>query len=236
SGITVTKKGEMLVADTKHHRVLIFNKIPTAAAGETDADAVLGASAFTTCPNVNSGSGAAGFKNPTAVWTDGKTLIVADTGHHRLLVWNNFDFTKPAASASFAIGQESLTNIGANQGSNLGAQTTPTASTLSLESPNNFNYTSFDVSANGALCVPDTGNNRVLIWRRLPTTSGVAADVVLGQDSFNRWAQWDDDQDESPDVHASARTLYAPVACKFVDNKLIVADAGTNRYLVFEAK
>lgn len=238
SGMATTSDGKLLVADSKHHRVLIFNKIPSIIQGETNADAALGVANLSTCPNSTTGSGSTGFKNPTAIWTNGTQLIVADTGHHRLLVWNNFDFTLSSfPPADFAIGQENLINIAANQGSGLGAQTTPSAATLNLESPNiTDNITAFDVSSTGELCVPDTANNRVLLWNKIPAKSGVAADIVLGQNSFDRWVQWDEDQDGRPDGQASAKTLFNPVACKFIDNKLIVADYGTNRYLVFEKR
>ena len=44
---------------------------------------------------------------------------------------------------------------------------------------------------NGKLYIADTGYNRVLIYNHIPTTNGVAADVVLGQPNFTTFVQVD---------------------------------------------
>ncbi|MCP4928819.1 MAG: hypothetical protein GY918_07160, partial [Gammaproteobacteria bacterium] len=85
SGVTITPSGKLFVADTGHHRVLLFNTIPSAVQGLIDADLVIGAGSLTNC---NASSAQLGLKRPTGVWSDGDILIVADTGNNRVLIWN----------------------------------------------------------------------------------------------------------------------------------------------------
>jgi hypothetical protein len=48
-------------------------------------------------------------------------------------------------------------------------------------------YTPTAVATDGTvLAVADTNNNRVLIWKNIPTTNGQNADVVVGQTNFTR--------------------------------------------------
>lgn len=71
----------------------------------------------------------------------------------------------------------------------------------------------------GALVVADTGNHRVLIWHRLPTSDGADADVVLGQ----------------PDFHTEgAHGMRLPTGVCVIDGDLHVADAWHHRILVYD--
>ncbi len=232
SGVTITPSGKLFVADTGHHRVLLFNTIPSAVQGLIDADLAIGVGSFTNC---NASSAQLGLKRPTGVWSDDDILIVADTGNNRVLIWNELP-TVAGALPDVVLGQMNFTQVAANDVNGDGLTDFPkavSASTLSLTSNVNTSYTGVDVSSDGQLCITDTDNNRVLLWDSIPSKNGEAADVVLGQSDFTRWVQWDDDQDGVVGF-PSSRTLYNPMACKFIDDKLVVADYGTNRYLVFE--
>ncbi len=44
---------------------------------------------------------------------------------------------------------------------------------------------------NGQLFIADTQNDRVLIYNKIPTTNGAAADIVLGQPNMTTWVQVD---------------------------------------------
>ena len=72
--------------------------------------------------------------------------------------------------------------------------------------------------------VVDSSNNRVLIWNNLPTKTGVAADVVIGQSDF---------------VSASAGTslsgLSAPSGVTTLNGKLFISDVTNNRILIFNS-
>lgn len=79
----VASDGEhVYLADRNNHRVLIWNSMPSAS---NDApDLVLGQVSFT---ENFTGDGEAQMNWPTALATDGKRLIVADTYNDRLLIW-----------------------------------------------------------------------------------------------------------------------------------------------------
>ena len=95
-------------------------------------------------------------------------LFVADTGHHRLLVWRRL----PRADhvpADFCIGQPDFGHEGRN------AKDAPNAAS--------FNVPTGVAATRDILAVADAWNHRVLIWHDLPERSR-AADVVLGQSDF----------------------------------------------------
>jgi len=73
------------------------------------------------------------------------------------------------------------------------------------------------------LAVADTGNNRILIWKSLPTTNGQKADLVVGQKDFT-----------SSKPGTTADTLRGPQGL-FLDalNNLWVADTGNSRVLYY---
>ncbi len=77
--------------------------------------------------------------------------------------------------------------------------------------------------------VADTGNRRVLIWDRVPTPSnGTPADLVLGQRDFGS-------RDENAGDGANAMSMRWPHAICPWGEKLLVADAGNNRVMLWNA-
>ncbi len=81
---------------------------------------------------------------------------------------------------------------------------------------------------NGSLFVADANNNRVLIWERLPTSNGQAADTVLGQADFVSVAV---SRGGSP----GANTLRRPTALRYKDGMLFVADQQNHRVLIYRS-
>jgi hypothetical protein len=141
-------------------------------------------------------------------------LFVADTGHHRVLAWRDVpraDFTP----ADFVLGQPDFVSEGRNARRGVGRD--------SLNVP-----TGIAVGA-GVLAVADAWNHRVLLWHGLPGASNRPADIVLGQSDFaaglaNRGAA-------SP----AADTLNWCYGVAICDGRLIVADTGNRRVLVWNA-
>jgi len=87
---------------------------------------------------------------------------------------------------------------------------TPGSTATSLAQP-------IKVSISGTkLIVVDRGNNRVLIWNTLPT-SNVPANVTIGDGSAT----------------VSATSLAQPNGAVFAGSKLVVADSGNNRVLIY---
>ena len=73
------------------------------------------------------------------------------------------------------------------------------------------------------LVVADTDYNRLLIWRNLPTASGQAADVVLGQDNFTTLRRLVTDN----------KSFRGPQGVWVQNGKLFVADTQNHRVLIW---
>ena len=91
------------------------------------------------------------------------------------------------------------------------------------------------VAYNGQmLAVADSVNNRVLVWKSLPTSNDQPADFVVGQPNFTTFTPGQSGQYGYPFGHCSATALRSPTAV-FLDsaNGLWVADAGNDRVLYY---
>jgi hypothetical protein len=89
---------------------------------------------------------------PYAAGTDGSTLAVADTANNRILLWDRGPVTGRQPGASIVLGQEDFAANGENRWSAVTPGSLCWPYGLSLSS--------------GLLAVADSGNNRVVIWRR----------------------------------------------------------------------
>jgi hypothetical protein len=201
----------IVVADTLNHRVMVWNGIP--AASGANADLVLGQPDFAT---VSSGLSPVKMSQPSGVWTDGVRLVVADSGNHRVLVWNAFP-TSNGQPADFAVGQPDLSTNTAG----VGAQ--------GLTQPRSV------AGDAGQLYIADTGNNRVLVFVPFPTFGNPAAARVLGQGTMTNTTGNDDNQDGTPDGAPSARTMSGPRGVTSIGNQLFVNDTLNHRVLIFTA-
>lgn len=156
-------KTHLVIADTANNRVLVYDVNATGIA----ATLVLGQASFTANAANSGGASASTMQAPTAVYSDGASLWVSDTGNHRVLVWSAFPSTNGQA-ADLVIGQTSFSNVLPNQGN-------AAASASSLSFPTGI------VSVHGTVYLADTGNNRVVSFSTAPPASGASADGVLGQ-------------------------------------------------------
>jgi uncharacterized protein (TIGR03437 family) len=240
------QNGKLFVADTQDHRVLIYNSIPTS--NNAAADVVLGEPNFTTTVPDNlvdqaSGATASNMLSPVGVSSDGTHLFVVDLGHNRVLVWNRIP-TANGAPADLAIGQPDLIsgmsnnafNIPANvtqdtDGNNQGltpvlCQSTGMDSNGTALFPSlcekTLSFPRAVLAAGGRLFIADGGNDRVLIYNTIPTTSGAAADVVLGQPDFIT---------DRPST--SADSMQTPAGLAWDGTNLYVSDTFNVRVLLF---
>ena len=78
----------------------------------------------------------------------------------------------------------------------------------------------------------DTQNNRVLIFNRIPTSNGTAADVVLGQPNFTTFVEPDLTQQKN---NVQANQLLNPVAVTSDGVHVFVTDLGYNRVLIWNS-
>jgi hypothetical protein len=234
AGMTVTPSGKLIVADSSHNRVLIWNALPTSH-GEP-ADLVLGQGDMTHCASNDDNQDGADdgaptartLHSPIAAWGDEDQLAVADYVNHRVLIWTPFP-TESFEPASLVLGQSTFGRRVRNDDDQDGTPDAgPTARTLYLPASVH--------SAGGQLVVADSSNHRTLIWSSFPTSSFQPANVVLGQSSLTRNAPNDDDQDGVPDASASARTQNLPTGVLYHQDKLLLTDFGNSRLLIYSSQ
>ena len=160
------------------------------------------------------------FRTPTGVATDGQRLAVADTDNNRVLIWNSIP-TSNESPADLVLGQKDFTSGGINYG---GGGNTPSAQ--GMRGPQGV-----WIQGN-RLYVADTQNHRILVWNSFPTQNGQAADLVLGAPDFTTFVQPDLVQLA---VSATARSLLNPVSVTSDGIRLLVADLGHNRVVVWNS-
>ncbi len=221
-----------LGASPINHRVLVYKNLssnlpaPTAEIAPDSgrcpvctgkADVVLGQANFTAA-ELKPASNIT-MRLPTAVATDGRFLAVADTDNNRVLIWNSIP-TVNGAPANVVVGQPDFQRAVPNDGQGF----TPTSK--SLKGPQGVWI------QDGRLLVADTGNNRILIWNRVPSANGQTADLVLGQSDFNSFVQPDLTKTT---VEAKPTNMLTPVSVSSDGQRLYVADLGHNRVLVWNS-
>lgn len=219
-GVHITPDGKLIVADSGHSRVLVWNQVPGEGEHGRDADVVLGQSGFTNCA-ANAGGTTPRrdtMRQPDGVWSDGSRLAVVDTLNHRVLLWDNLTTEEVGQLPARVVGQADFDTA------QLGA---PTAGNLAFPRA---------VSSNGQhLAVSDSGHNRVLLWGEWPSQDGQEAISVLGQRDFFHETFNDEDGDNFDDGAPTARTLNAPFGITFHQDKLLVVDESNNRLLMFQS-
>lgn len=216
TGAVATDGTELFIPDQNNSRVLGFSSIP--AANGAAASFVVGQDSFTSGGPQTTAATTLALPGKAFVSSDGK-LVVADPGNNRVLIWNSL----PAGNqpADVVVGQVNYTS-----------KDTGTSATQ-LSDPEAA------VIANGKLIVADTGNNRVLVWNTVPTASGAAADVVIGQPDFTS----NDQNNTCTPTSASPCTssqiagqnnLYYPQDVWSDGFRLLVADSNNNRVMFWK--
>ena len=204
--------GPLFVCDTGHHRLLLWNAAPTH--DRTPADIVIGQPDFVSeGRNGKADVHAASLNVPTGVAARNGVLAVADAWNHRVLIWHGY----PARSnqpADVVLGQVGFAGSLANRGTR-------------IASADSLNWCYGVAIENGALYVADTGNRRVLKWNRIPVSNGAPADLVLGEADF---VTRDENAGRAPD----AVGMRWPHGIAVDRNRLLVADAGNNRIMVWD--
>jgi hypothetical protein len=195
----------LFVADPSNHRVLVWNALPTV--NGKAADIVLGQPDMASNMVNNGGLGAQSLSFPTFAYTSGGKLLVADTGNHRVLVWNAIP-TASRAAPDVVLGQPNMTSAA-----------TSNASARTLRSPGNVH-----VDASGRLYVVDQGNHRILFWNAIPTQNQAPADGVIGQPNL--------DTGLANNGGLGARTLQSPGSVWAAGDRVYVTDTGNARILV----
>lgn len=156
---------------------------------------------------------AAHLYGPRGVWLDDRHLIVADSGNHRVLIWNDPAGLADHADADVVLGQPDVTSEGAQAGG---------------RGPERGMHlvTGVLVSDDGRLVVADAWNHRLLVWDAVPSTSDAAPDQVIGQA---------DAASVEPNRGGGAApdSFYWPFGIAQIGGDLWVADTGNRRVLRF---
>lgn len=161
----------LFVSDTGQNRVFIWKKFPESEAQSPDV--VLGQiHKDDTGRNAGHGTTASSLQYPSGLWSDGQKLIVADAWNHRVLIWHSIPTTNGQA-ADVVIGQPDFTQ---NLPNVHGIGSLPSAQTV------NWPYGVFSDGTNLWVC--DTGNRRVLFYKKIPTANYTPADEVIGKPNF----------------------------------------------------
>lgn len=192
------------VADVYGHRVRLIVSPAANTSSSAATSRYLGQSSASTC-NLGSVTSST-LQNPQGVWTDGTRVVVADTGNHRVLIWNTLP-TSDGQSASLWLGQA-----------------TSTAS-VSASGASGMNSPSRVYSDGTSLFVSDSGNHRILFWKRFPTQNGQPADAVLGQTTFTGTSSG-----------TGLTQLNTPKGLTVFERKLLVSDFLNDRVLIYSSQ
>ncbi|MEO5922606.1 MAG: hypothetical protein ABIR70_02155 [Bryobacteraceae bacterium] len=241
------QNGRLFVADAQNHRVLIWNTFPTA--NEQVPDIVLGQNGFNDNVELdpikaNITLAADSLLTPTSVTSDGTRLFVTDLGLNRVLIWNTIP-TRNHQSADVVIGQKDFTTHLSN---NVVALCKPVDNDRDgvddkdadgnliypFRCGNTMNFPRYALSDGTRLFVADGGNDRILIYKTIPTTNGAPADIILGQpDEFQSVVSSATDLFH-PLLRQSAADITAtPTSLAWDGTNLYVTDPSNRRILVF---
>ena len=253
---------KLLVADDVNNRVLIWNSLPR---GDVPADVVLGQSNFATHTSATTQSGfnspvrvavsdgklfvLDSGNNRCLIWNTipginnaPADVVVGQTDFTTVAVQTNqghFYYTTQAMSVT-----GSRLIIGGNDGRVLIWNSIPTtngaladvvvgAPDFDTQGTTRVTGVAFD---GRNLYVAEPQENRVLIYRPLPTENGATPAAVLGQSDLAHTSLNDDNQDGATDATPSRRTMSDPRSVTIIGTRLVVCDHGNSRNLVYYAR
>ena len=211
---------------------ITLNTVPTREVGQpTTPELLLNPFAVPNAnPNLVEGRE---FYSPTGIALDTSvsppSIYVADTGNHRILAWKNAVNFANGKFADLVIGQLDFFSTGPN-----GPGVTGGVST-------GFNTPTGLAVDQGDLYVADSGNNRVLRFRKpfaaLP--GQLVPDLCIGQASFNtRTVNYPGGQATAPTANGIALnngTVFTGAITFDTQHNLWLTDAGNNRVLRYAA-
>lgn len=198
--------GRLLVADAWHHRVLVWDSLPTA--NHTPPSRVIGQdSLHEALPNRGGGVSASSLYWPYGLGMAGGWFWIADTGNRRVLGWPSVPHD--GEPAHVILGQDDATTADENRGG--------------PPSPSSFRWPHAIGGDASTLYVADAGNHRVLGWTPVPDRDR-PADLVLGQRDFTS-------NEELPHRPQGAHRFRFPYALAWSNGQFVVADTANNRVL-----
>ncbi len=237
SPVSVTSDGQrMYVSDLGHNRVLIWNSIPSqnnqpadVVVGQPDMTSAVANNTTKLCKAIGEGRSITAATNafPVVFTSKGHALrsgeVVGISGATGKWAVVNAGFQVEVLSEdTFSIAVDSR-EFGPLSGA-LAVNVYPGLCGATVDFPR------FALSDGTRLFIADGGNDRVLVYDRVPTSNGQAADAVLGQpsdtmnlasDSAYEWRR------------SSADSLRTPLALAWDGTNLYVTDPFNRRIMVF---
>lgn len=199
----------LALADAWNHRILLWKTVPTKS--NQPADIILGQQNGTDVlanedmdkPNAST------MHWPYGVAFINNKLIVCDTGNRRMLIWN--DPTTTGQNADLVIGQNDFETRDENAGAEINQ--------MSMRWPHQITYW------NDHLAVADAGNNRIMLWKGMPSKNGQACDLLLGQSEFTKC-----DHNMS-NYYPTNQAVNMPYALATLGERLICGDTANSRLI-----
>ncbi len=146
---------------------------------------------------------------PRGVWTDGRRVVIADTGNHRVLIWHDWPAVD-GAPADVVLGQPDFSTEGPAAGGR--------GPERGLNLPTGVRV------VGGQLVVADAWHHRLVAYDGVPQTSDVEPVWVLGQRDLTR-------VEPNAGGEPSLSTLYWPFGFGSVGEVFWVCDTGNRRVL-----
>jgi uncharacterized protein (TIGR03437 family) len=215
-----------LICATAGRAQITLNTVPTREIGQPQ----LLSNPFT-IPNANPNlvEGRELF-NPTGIALDTSVtpprIYVADTGNNRVLAWKDAVGFTNGTPADLVIGQRDFFSTGANGPGITGGLSTGFAAPTGL------------AVDQGDLYVADSGNNRILRFRKPFGTppDQLSPDLCIGQPSFNsRVANYPQGQPTEKGIALNTGSVFIAAITFDAQHNLWLADAGNNRVLRYAA-
>ncbi len=210
----IVHDGKLVVADAWHHRILVWDKVPTVS--DVAPDLVIGQPAACSV-EVNRGGdcSADSLYWPFGIAVVGTTFWVADTGNRRVLGWRN-GIPHADRPADVIVGQPDATSHDENRGGPAGADS--------------FRWAHDIAGRDDLLLVADAGDHRLLGWTPQPEADR-PADRVVGQPDFTSAEEWP----YGPHTNDRMRFPYAvSLDSSGGQERLAVADTANNRILLWD--
>lgn len=202
--------GHLVVADAWHHRVLVWDGIPTTSFAP--AMRVIGQSSFSERePNRGGTASATSLYWPYGLGEAAGWFWITDTGNRRVLGWPSLPLD--GEPPQVILGQPDATENSENRGGE------PTSAS--------FRWPHAVAGDAESLYIADAGNHRILGWTP-PPTGDTPASLVLGQKDFVS-------NEELPHRKQGAHRLRFPYGTASNGKRLVVADTANNRVLTWSA-
>jgi uncharacterized protein (TIGR03437 family) len=148
-------------------------------------------------------------------------VLESRVSNHRALIYNNLSSVIPQATDELPQGSLCPACVGA---ADVVLGQTDFTSFAAQLSQAGFRNPTHIASDGNALAISDTDNNRVLIWRQIPSSNNQPADVVIGQPDF------------TTNLPTTTREgLRGPQGVWIDNGRLFVADTVNGRVLIWNS-